>query len=65
MRLDANLAFTQASYRNMKSLQVSFLNIKTNKRIDYSSCLVEYLLYLIACCLPDFQNSFYDDSSFF
>ena len=64
MNLDALIAFTQASYRNMKSLQVSLLNIKTNKRIYYSNGLVEYLLYPIACCLPHLRNFVYDDSSF-
>ena len=63
MKLDALIACTQASYRNMKLYFTSKLieHNKTNKRIRIlkthlviycSSCFVEYLLYPIACCLP-------------
>ena len=62
MKLDALIAFTQASYRNMKSY---FTNKRIRILIYYSSCFVEYLLYPIACCLPHLRNSVYDDSSFF
>ena len=64
MKLDALIAFTQASYR---TLQVSLLNmIKTNKRISILKyTFVEYLLYPTACWLPHLRNSVYDDSSFF
>lgn len=52
---------------------MSLLNaIKTNQdiliiqelhlHISYSSCFVEYLLNLIACCLPHHQSSVYNDS---
>ena len=52
MKLDTLIALTQASYHNMK-------------QICHSSCFVEYLLYPIACCLPQLRNSVNDNSSFF
>ena len=68
MKLDALIAFTQASYRNMKSYFTSKLiehNKNNLKHIYYNpSCFVECLLYPIACCLPHLRNSVYDDSSF-
>ena len=42
MKLDALTAFTQASYRNMKSYF-------TSKLIEHIKCFVEYLLYPIVC----------------
>ena len=75
MKRDALIAFTQASYRNMKSYFTSKLiehnkNKQNNQDIKhtltiYSSCFVDYLLYPIACCLPHLRNSVYDDSLFF
>ena len=73
MKLDALIAYTQASYRNMKSYFTSKLVEHTEKQIKeseywkhiyYSSCFVEYLLYPIACCLPHLRNSVDDDSFF-
>ena len=72
MKLEALIAFTQASYCNMKSYFTSKLiehNINKEKNQDiknyHSSCFDEYLLCPIACCLSHLRNSVYDDSSFF
>ena len=75
MKLDFLIAFTQASYRNMKSYFTRKLiehnkNKKKNQDIKNTFCssstcsFVEYLLYPIACCLPHLLNSVYDDSFF-
>ena len=60
MKLDALIAFTQASYRNMKLyFTICLLNmIKTSKRIRILKTHLPFKLlrrvssYRIACCLP-------------
>ena len=68
-KLNAPIAFTRASYRNIKSYFTSielrksqikesgYLTQESSLRIYYSSWFVEYPLHPIACCFPHLRCS--------